>query len=234
MTNKVKNEFQIKGFPLIKIKSRELIERLQGGSFYMNSLQVYREMYKNCEDIVIGDPNEGKLFVHDAILQSEELGIHEVLKDYAISTVNENDFVFCMFGVNPNKHHSFRFTEEQKQKLINFDDTALLITDVFEFWKRILDAATEKNYNIKSNFVDYYDDNDVSRFISLLKNGTENIVFHKRKEYSYQKEYRFTIPNHIGADHLELDIGNITSFSKIISTKELLNSYMTKEVNDVT
>ncbi len=234
MTNKVKNEFQFKGFPLIKIKSRELINKLQGGSFYMNSLKVYRKMYKNCKDIVIGDPNEGKLFVHDAILQNEELGIHEVLKDYAVATNDENDFVFCMFGVNPNKHHTFRFTEEQKQKLISFDDTVLLITDVYEFCRRIKNAATEKNLIIKSNFVDYYDDNDASRFISLLVNGTENIVFHKRKEYSYQQEYRFTIPNHTGADHLELDIGNITSISKIISTKELLNSYMVNEVIDVT
>lgn len=78
----------------MKIKSRELIERLQGGSFYMNSLKVYREMYKNCKDIVIGDPNEGKLFVHEALLQSEESRKHEVRRDYGISTVNENDFVF--------------------------------------------------------------------------------------------------------------------------------------------
>ena len=118
--HKMTNRIQIKGFSLIQINSRELIEKTQSGSFYMNSLKIYREMYKNCKDNVVGDPYEGKLVVHNAVFQCEELGVNEVLKDCPISTANENDFVFCMFGVNPDKYQSFKFTEDQKQKLINF------------------------------------------------------------------------------------------------------------------
>ena len=228
MTNKVKYVGQIKGFLLIKIKSKRIIEETRRGSFYMNSLKVFREMYKNSKDNVIGDPYEGKLIIYDAIIQIPELGINEVVKDSAFSTANENDFVFCMFGVNPNKHCSFQFTGEQKQKLINFDDTALLIIDVYEFCKRIKNAAIARNLVVKSGFVDYYDEtvDDVGRLLKLVVNGMENIVFHKIKDYSYQQEYRFTIQNSTGAACLELNIGDISSISEVFTTTEMLNSHM--------
>lgn len=217
---------QIEGFPLIKIKSRELIEKLQSGSFYMNSLKFFRNTYKDGKSDGVGDPYEGKLFVHNAVVKIAELGVEKVLNDYPISTVNENDFVFCMFGVDASKHTSFTFTEEQKEKLIAFDEAALLITNTDEFFRRIEKAADEKGLQIISGFVKYYDEtaDEILRFISLLTYGTENIVFHKTVKYSYQQEYRFTIQNNTGEDFIELDIGDITDISKIFTTKEILNS----------
>lgn len=230
MTNNVKCAGQIKGFPLVKIKSHEMIEKIRAGSFYMNSLKVYRDMYKDCKDNVVGDPYEGKLIVHDAALHIPECAITKALNDYIFPTVNENDFVFCMFGVNPNRYCSFNFTEEQKQKLLGFDDTALVITDSDEFIRRIENAAVAKNLKITHRFVNYYDKkaDDVWRFISLLY-GTENIVFHKIEEYSYQQEYRFTIQNYTNADFLELDIGDISDITTELTTKEFLNIHMRKE-----
>ena len=227
MAKKIKYATRIKGFPLIKIKSRALIERLRAGSFWMNSLKVYREMYENSKDEVIGDPHEGKFFVHDAIIQISGLGINEAVKDYPFPTANENDFVFCMFGVNPKKHHSFAFTEEQKQKLIGFDDTTLLITDVYEFCRRVTNSAIARGYEITSGFVNYYDEtvDDVERLLSLVTNGMQNIVFHKRERYSYQQEFRFTIQNTTGDRHLELDIGDISDISEILTTKDIFSSY---------
>jgi len=240
MTDKIDYTFQGKGFPLIKIKSRDIIEKLQHGSFYMNSLKAYRNMYKNRNDIIVGDPNEGKLIFHNANTRISKLEANEVadevheqtVRDHLFSTANEDDFVFCMFGVNPNKHSSFNFTEEQKQKLNGFDDTALLITDVGEFCRRILKSAIAKGLEITSGFVNYYDPkkDDVSRLLSLVKYGMQSIVFHKVSDYSYQQEYRFTIPNNSGAEYLELDIGNITDISKIFSTEEILNSSMVKTI----
>lgn len=231
MINKDKNVIPIKGFPLIKIKSREIIEKTRAGSFYMNSLKVYREMYAKSNDNVIGDPYEGKLIVHNAVLQIEKLGTNQVIKDFAFPTANENDFVFCMFGVNSGKHHSFTFNEEQKQKLAGCGDTALLITDVSEYFKRIKKAADANNLEITSGFVDYYDENvdDIGRLLSLVTKGIRNIVFNKVKDYSYQNEYRFTTPNFIGDRIKELDIGNIEDISEVFTTKELLNSYMVSE-----
>ena len=144
-SKKIKFNGEIKGFPLIKIKSREIINKIRSGSFYMSSLRKYREMYAECGDDTIGDPNEGKVIIHDAMFVSEEMGLCEQVTDQPIATVNENDFVFCMFGVNPNKHDKFLFSEEQKQKLIGFDDTAMIVTDVYEFCR-------EKSFNISESF----------------------------------------------------------------------------------
>ncbi|MDD4494960.1 MAG: hypothetical protein PHV32_11575 [Eubacteriales bacterium] len=240
MGNKGKYKFQVKGSPVMKIQTRKIIEKIRAGSFYMNSLKVYRDMYKKYKDTVIGDPNEGKFIIHDAIAQIKKIDTNgnveeqsvstTIVKDQAFSTINENDFVFCMFGIDSAKYNSFKFTEEQKQKLVGFHDTALLITDSHEFCERVKKAAVARNLEIKNDFVNYYDQtiNNADLFLSLAVKGTENIVFYKVKDYSYQQEYRFTTPNYTGTDHLELNIGDITDISEVFTTKELFNSYTEK------
>lgn len=220
---------QIKGFPLIKIKSRDIIEKMQKGSFYMNSLRYYRKLYENSKDEVIGDPYEGKLFIPEAYLMIEgETPIP--LKNEALRTSHEDDFVFCMFGVNPVKYSTFQFTEEQKENLIGFDDTTLLITDTVEFRKRVFDAARKEGLEIREGFVQYYDPSvnspDIYSLYARLINGMENIVFHKRIQYQYQQEYRFTVSQPIGGvyvEHRELNIGDISDISEIFTTKEFLS-----------
>lgn len=224
---------QIIGFPRIKIQSGKIIEKVRAGSFYMNSLKVYREIYKNAQDNTVGDPYEGKLVVHDAFIQIPELNISKVVSDYAFSTANENDFVFCMFGVEPDAQGSFLFSKEQKEKLIGFDETALLITDTYEFCRRIMKAAQTKCLNINSQFVRYYDksSDDAGRLVSLCSGGIKNIVFYKPKEYSYQQEYRFTISNQTGDDHLELNIGDISDISTVLATSDMLSLCMVKSTS---
>ena len=100
---------QIKGFPLLKINSKEIIEKTQNGSFYMNSLQYYRDLYKDKNDEIIGDPFEGKIYVHNAIMNVN--GEKIVIKDDGLSTPNENDYVYCMFGVNPQLNTTFTFDD---------------------------------------------------------------------------------------------------------------------------
>lgn len=226
MAEKIKYDGEIKGFPLIKIQSREIVEKTQAGSFWMTSLRKYREIYKKYNDNIIGDPNEGKLLIHDAIFHDPKSGKRTVIEDGAISTANEDDFVFCMFAVNPEKHSTFQFDEDQKQKLIGFNDTALLITDAYEFIKRVEKAANEKGYEIEHGFVQYYDEtfDDIVHLVNLVSNGIGNIVFHKTKEYLYQQEFRFTIKNATGKDSLELHIGNLSDISKVFTVQEILKS----------
>ena len=220
---------QIKGFPLIKIKSRDIIEKIQKGLFYMNSLRYYRNLYEKSQDEVIGDPYEGRLFIPEAYLMIEG-ETPTPIKNEALRTSHEDDFVFCMFGVNPVKYSTFQFTDEQKEKLIAFDDTTLLITDTVEFRKRVFDAASKEGLEIRDGFVQYYDPDinspDLYSLYAGLINGMENIVFHKRLQYQYQQEYRFTIPQPIGGtyvDHRELNIGDISDISEIFTTKEFLS-----------
>jgi len=215
-----------KGFPLIKFQTRERIEQLQSGLLYMNSLKKYREMYKDSHDNIIGDPNEGKLIIHDAIIHIPEIAEAQKLKDVPLATASENDYVFCMFGVNPDEHHTFRFTEEQRTKITEEYDTALLITNVYEFPRRVFRAAQRDGYEIDGKFVQYYDPSldDVSRMADLLINGMGSIAFYKVNDYAYQQEYRFSIPYVEGKDHIELNLEDISGISEIFPADKLLRS----------
>lgn len=52
-----------------------------------------------------------------------------------------------MFGINPCSE-KFRFTDEQKGKMLSFGDTALLILDQDEFVHRVKDAAEKVDYKV--------------------------------------------------------------------------------------
>ena len=186
----------IKGFPLIKFQNEEIINKTIGGSFYMNSLKHYRELYEMKGDEFIGDPCEGKIFISeklDAQFIVPEKGIFQNLKDVAISTPSEDDFVFCMFSVNPQKNDEFRFTEEQREKIIGIYDTALIITDVYEYFKRIRKKALSEGIDITGGFVKYYDECiDTPQLFLNLMSGMEKVVYYKRKKGLSQ----FLVGNH--------------------------------------
>lgn len=109
----------------------------------------------------------------------------------------------------------------------------MIVTDVYEFSRRIAKAAEERNLRISSGFVNYYDEtvDNINLYINLILKGTENIVFHKTKKYEYQQEYRFTIPNNTENDHLELYIGDISDITEVLSTEELFSAIIERKAN---
>lgn len=222
----------IKGFPLIKFQNEEIINKTIGGSFYMNSLKHYRELYEMKGDEFIGDPCEGKIFISEKLNAQfivPEKGIFQNLKDVAISTPSEDDFVFCMFGVDPHEYTEFKFSEEQREKIISTYDTALLITDVYEYFRRIRQKASSEGIEIESGFVKYYDEYiDIPQLFVNLMNGMQKVVYYKRKKYSIQQEFRFTSPNPQKNMFLEFNIGNISDISITMTSKDAFNSIITK------
>ena len=233
---------KVKGTPLIKFQTKEIIDKMQKhGSIYMNSLSYYRNFEEECGDKVIGDNHEGQLHVYNAFMSIKKVedesscGTFSSFSGY-LSTRNQDDYVFCMFGLGPDtiaQDDTFIFTEEQRKELVKFKDKALLITDQMEFEKRLFATAGYKGYEIDKGFVEYYDKyrNDVNMFCSLRKN-IKNAVFCKEQSYSYQQEYRFAItkrPEVDYADHLELYIGDISKISKVFDTNDLLRMYFRKE-----
>lgn len=185
-------------------------------------------MYKGSQNNVIGDPNEGKLIIHEAIFACPELDDKpQKIEDVAMATASENDYVFCMFGINPKNQKTFAFTEDQKENFSKEYDTALLITDVYEFSRRVLKAAQDMNLEIEGDFVRYYNplSDDIRRLIDLLQNGMRKIAFYKVDDYAYQQEYRFTVPYIAGKDHIEVDMKSISDISEICSTQEILSSH---------
>ena len=221
---------QVKGFPLIKFKNKEIIESLRSGKIYLNSLKWFREYENESGDVVVGDSYEGMLHINDGELIIEETGERHQLKNATIPTVLSNSYMFCMTYIDP-KNDSFEFTNEQKEELRNFGDTALVILDSEEFISRIKKAAEEKDHKIYFNSVHYYDENFdwADMFISLIQ-GTHNIAFWKRKTYCMQQEFRMVIPveNYV-KDHIELDIGDISDISNVFTTEQILTMQVKKE-----
>ena len=134
-----------------------------------------------------------------------------------------------MFGVNPYSN-SFRFTDEQKENIESFGNTALLILDKDEFLSRIRKAAQKAGYELYEGFVRYYDETqDSLNLIMSLLTGMQNIAFWKRKKYYYQQEFRLLVhAQNCEKEHIELNIGDIRDISKVLETSKLLNAEVVK------
>lgn len=230
---------QAKGPVYIKIKSSDVIKSIRSGNLWFTSLKYYRDLYENSEDDTIGDKYEGKLIVNDFEFISSEMpkyNTNGIVKQHAFSTVNQNDYVFCLFSVHGGQQNinEFIFNDEQREKLLNFGDTALIFKDFGKFSAKVKLAVQEKNYILSQNEVNYYDPtkND-NRTIDLLKKGMSNIVFHKTNKYEYQQEYRFTIPfeGKYSDDKkflTDINIGDISDITEVVPTEQLLGAIIKK------
>jgi len=222
---------EIKGFPLVKFQNKERIDSLRQGHIYMKTLKYYQEQEELFNDSVVGDFGEARWHINDATMVVKPVtgdeSNSELLNDVWFNTIHSDDYVFCLSSVYPFKNKTFKYTQEQCDKISEFGDTALIITDVYEFCRRLLDTAKNSGFDAKGNFVYYYDEtvDEVNRIFSLMLD-LRNIAFQKRKKYSYQQEYRFllTPKNKRKLDFIELHIGNIEDISVIFRTSDLLRS----------
>lgn len=225
-----KVHLQVKGTPLIKFQSADRIESLQKGHLYAKTLGYYRELEKNTGDMEIGDEYEAMIHVNEGTIHFPDTGETIQLDDTLIETTHSNDFVFCMFGIYP-QLDSFAFSDKQKEKMLSFGDTALIITDSDEFKKRVIEAAKAKGYQVHFDAVKYYDTSiDSGNMIIDLMKGMWNVAFWKREAYRYQQEGRFIfISDADDEDHIDLDIGDISDISVVLPSKQVLSAMVKKE-----
>lgn len=227
--NTVERKISLSGNPLIKFQDAEKIEYLQKGTIYMKSLEYYRNKEKEKGDDTVGDLFEGMFHVNDGYATIPEMGICEKLSDDLIKTSFSDSFVFCMFSTLP-EIKSFQYSQEQKEKMASFGDTALIITNRDEFIRRVSIAVLRDKLTGCHGFVRYADEkvDSAEYWISLLKNGMSYSAFWKRKRYAYQQEYRFLIePPVTENDYYELSIGNIEDISVVIPAEKALNGFIT-------
>ena len=226
MANKI---FTIEGFPLIKFQSAERIKSLRQGHLYAKTLGYYRKLEEETGDADIGDGFEAMLHVNKGQLINKSTGeVHE-LNDTLLRTMRSDDFVFCMFGIYP-KTEVFEFSAEQREKLLSFGDTALLILDSEEFINRVKQAATKNGLEVYFDAAQYYNPSeDIGNiWISLFK-GMWKVALWKRESYRYQQEVRFVfLSEDASKDHVELDIGDISQISEILPSASILESLTSK------
>lgn len=221
--------FEVKGTPLIKFQSAERIDSLRKGHLYAKTLKYYRELEKETGNDEIGDEFEAMFHVNEGYLRIPDTGEVISLRDSLIQTKDSDDFVFCMFEINSNSQ-SFSFNEKQKEKMMSFGDTALVVLDSDEFKKRVNAAAKKDGYNVHFDAVRYFDPSiDNGNMIISLLCGVWNIAFWKRNKYAYQQEGRFVFAPGNGRDHIELNIGDISDITTVLSSKEVLSAIVEKK-----
>lgn len=233
----VEKILQVKGTPLIKFQKAKRIQELREGTMHFCSLKTYRDKAK--QSVAIGDDYEAVLHFNEAMLvipQEDGSSIMEKIDNELLKTSHSYDLAFCMFGINSKNEH-FQYTPEQREKMREFGNTALLITDADEFYKRISSALVKEGISLENShcgFVKYYDEtiDSVERIVELFK-GMHNIAFQKRQKYAYQQEYRFLLPNSDESKtEFDLYIGDISGISEVISTDKALRSYLCKQTKE--
>ena len=137
-----KFHFQAKGMPLIKFQDADKIKSFQSGKIYAKTLGYYRKREEETGDCEVGDKYEAMIHINEATIYFPDTGETVAVNDDLLKTSESNDFVFCMFGVNPTEE-KFRFTDKQKEKMLSFGDTALIVLDHDEFIHRVKVAAEQ-------------------------------------------------------------------------------------------
>lgn len=215
------------GAPIIKIQTSERIDSLNSGYVYMKSLKYYSNLEReNPGDVDVGDEYEAQVHINSGYMLIPELNHVEILKDQLIHTSIDNAYVFCLLSI-PENASSFTFTDIQKEKLTNFGDNALTITDRDEFVKRLSSKLESEGYTVLYGHVRYYDPtiDNALHFVDLIANGIVSIAFRKRKKYSYQQEFRIVaIKNETQKENISVNIGDISDISKSISLDKLLSA----------
>lgn len=223
-----------KGLPIIKFQSEERIRSIQNGKLYLKNLAWFRELEKQTGDMTVGDIREGMLHVANGYVELTCLNNNTTsiyaLDDTLFETLFSNAFVFCATDTSPDAN-GYAFNNDNKAELVKFGNTALVINNVFEFIRRIVEKASDLGYKTFYGTVRYYNSNEDSAdvFIDLLR-GLQNIAFWKRDSYCSQKEFRIVVWNKEATeDHLELDIGDISCISNVFTTNEALNIQLKKQ-----
>ena len=225
---------------LIKFGTRENLIKLQAGSLYMKNLKYYNELEAKDGD---GKPDEydGKWAVQDVkVILSDPRTMQPIALGTAKKTVMsfgyEMNPVFCLFSYDyrncgeptinqstKNIQIATKFNDEQIAKLkTGLGEYALIILDTDAFLQRVDKTLKDQRIEYLCKRVIYNYGNSVDRVDSILADN-KNIAFNKDKDtFSYQQELRILVLNQRVDDHICLDIGDIKSITKLISTDELL------------
>ena len=225
---------------LLKMFSkREYAERFLQGELYARRLSSFRKL--NSED-GRSDEYEGTVSIAPEglvlTLQSTDPETGQVIRGINIT---EDDLdgpvliqldrfsginLFCMYAV-----HSGGFTESNRRSIEDYEQFLRLsqeclelgsytvaITENSEFIKRVEDAIAREGYKLLRGLVQYYDPEVGSPF----RVDDNRIVLAKRKEFAWQREYRFAIDTGTnGLEPIILNIGPIDDIAMLVRTEDI-------------
>ncbi|CKE84589.1 hypothetical protein [Bacillus paranthracis] len=228
-------------FGFFKFSQRKFLEPLQKGNLYMNNFQYFIDLQKRTGEKGMGDLDEVAGIIKDADLTIYKEGTDEEIGKIKVERMNfrYNDFlqypVFCLFTIESDMLEiieitdeyidtEVRFTEEQKEQMAGHFGECALVMPPNLLRQKIEEVFEEQGIMYIDNKVQYsdFDINHGERIKSYLE-GDISLFFQKDKFFESQREYRFVILNKKVEKNFEVNIGDLSEYTRIINTSDLLS-----------
>ena len=241
---------ELKGRTIFFVKfsnNKTHLETLQKGTLYLNTLEFYNELENQLKKKGMGDGFEAR-----DVWSNLELNLYDnktnnlVLSGKARQAMfwskeDSEKHVLCLSHIDysnleiyEESRDSFKanivFSDIEKEQIKeNFGEYALIIS-AYAFINNL-------DNNLKKSRVDYiagkvkysdYSINNTERIESYINNKPDKYLW-KDSFFSDQKEYRVVVINRDSADHIEMQIDDMTSFSFLTTVDELFNNGYTVE-----
>ncbi|MCE2501286.1 MAG: hypothetical protein J4G13_10555 [Dehalococcoidia bacterium] len=229
------------------IKKQEHADEFLQGKLFLNPLCYFKNI--ESED-GRGDKNEGAILfpLDDFVLtltptnpKTGDVGdIIRITKDDLAAPISlhpgrfDHINLLCMYAchirdiqsISVDNIDDFRKQLEISEECASLGEHAIIITNIQEFLRRISVAAEQGGYGLRRGLVTYY---DPMVGTPTTESDIES-VFHKRKEYQYQSEFRIAVDTHLyEPTSLRLSIGDISDIAFLMRTSEI-NGQMRFEV----
>jgi hypothetical protein len=227
----------------VKFSKKKYLEMLQSGILHMKNFKAYIDWEKQNKKKGIGDVLEATNVMNNMNFKMLQPETDEVLIEgiAARFTLTFDDLiykpVFCLTGINASSlklvdesedyiEVSLNYSEEEKKTIIEeFGDYALVISPN-QFMDTVTKKLDELGYLYKAKFVKYddYRVNNKERLEDFLQ-FMSDLYFWKDEKFKYQREYRLVILNKEIEEPLNIDIGDISSFTVLVPTEKLFSGY---------
>lgn len=236
-------------FLFVKFGAKEHLVLLQKGNIYMNNLKYFVDLERNKQKKGQGDSYEAghvTTNVHITIKDSET-DEEKVAFKSATTVIRQDDDlknpVFCLFAIDESNFEyiwddgdtarvKIVFTEEQKKELFNeFGDNALIIFSG-AFLSSLKKSLEEQDFYYAHDLVNYvdYSVNSKERMLNFFKRQP-SLFFSKDILLKYQQEFRLVIFNKKSEEPITIKIEDMSDYSFIIPTEELLNGILQIEMD---
>ena len=203
----------------VKFGQKEHIEGLQNkGLLYLNTVDFFKKL--ESEQGVRGDFLEGASEIKNIYEQDKSIltinpgGKDEIHLNLTKAQIrqffNYKGNIFSLFSIFNNKKETKEIEFEKSMK--SFGDTALIITNVSEFLKRVKLELDRQKYKFDWRLVDYYNENE--------RNLKELNIFSKASTFQNQNEFRIYVEN-VNNKPLKIEIGSIKEISYIVESEKL-------------
>lgn len=217
-------------------------EDLKAGKLYMNNLEYYIDLEKESGVKGVGDKLEASRVFNDVKIRMYEQGSNTLVAEGDAGGVNFNlntDIkkpVYCMFAIDGEVlevisedeefyYTRFKIPENIVNQLVVDFGNKMLFMDPKAFIERVEATFEKKGYSIRADKVKYddYNINNSVRMESYMKENNNDIYLWKDQFFKSQNEYRIIIPNMEMEGPLEVELGDISSFTTEFKINEFFS-----------